>query len=102
MLEELAIGETLQSKPAAYLYTVTSSFINSALNLLIYYWRTMEIRMAIRKIITSGEVNSIRPEKSFIVINMRPSLELQTIQSSFLAKNGGLLASKQRSIQDPI
>ena len=102
MLEELAIGETLQSKPAAYLYTVTSSFINSALNPLIYYWRTMEIRMAIRKIITSGEVNSIRPEKSFIVINMRPSLELQTIQSSFLAKNGGLLASKQRSIQDPI
>ena len=91
---ELAIGETLQSK-AAYLYTVTSSFVNSELNPLIYYWRTMEIRIAIRKIITSGEVKLIKPKKSFIVTNRRPSLELQTIQSSFVAKNGGLHASKQ-------
>ena len=94
MLLELAIGETLQSK-AAYLYTVTSIFINSALNPLIYCWRMMEIRMAIRKIITFGEVNSIKPEKNFIFTKRRPSFELQTIQPSFVAKNGGLHASKQ-------
>ena len=64
MLLEHAIGEKLQSK-AAYLYTVTSSFVNSALNPLIYCWRTMEIRIAIRKIITSGEVKHIKPEKKF-------------------------------------
>ena len=83
MLVELAIGETLQSK-AAYLYTVTSIFINSALNPLIYCWRMMEIRMAIRKIITFGEINSIKPEKNFISTKRRLSLELQTIQPSFV------------------
>jgi len=94
MLVELATGETLQSK-AAYLYTVTSIFINSALNPLIYCWRMMEIRTAIRKIITSGKVNSIEPEKSFIVTKKGPSLELQTIQPSFVTGNGGLHASNQ-------
>ena len=94
MLVELATGETLQSK-AAYLYTVTSIFINSALNPLIYCWRMMEIRMAIRKIITSRKVNSIKPEKSFIVTKRRSSLELQTIQPSFDTKNGGLHANNQ-------
>ena len=34
-------------------------------------------------------------KKSFIVTNRRPSLELQTIQPSFMQKNGGLRASKQ-------
>ena len=94
MLVELSIGETLQSK-AAYLYTVTSIFINSALNPLIYCWRMMEIRMAILKIITSRKVNSIKPERSFIVTKRRPSFELQTMPPSFLTKNGGLNASNQ-------
>ena len=94
MLVELAIGETLQSK-AAYLYTVTSIFINSALNPLIYCWRMMEIRMAIRKIITSRKVNSIKPEKSFIVIKRRPFLEQQTTQPSFDTKHAELYASNQ-------
>lgn len=101
MLVEVAIGETLQSK-AAYLYTVTSIFINSALNPLIYCWRMMEIRMAIRKIITSGNVNSIEPEKSFIVTKKRPSLELQTIQPSFVTENRGLHDSSQSINSDLI
>ena len=94
MLVELAIGETLQSK-AAYLYTVTSIFINSALNPLIYCWRMMEIRTAIRKIITSAKVNSIIPEKGFVGAKSRPSLQLQAIQPSFITENRGLHASNQ-------
>lgn len=94
MLVEVSIGETLQTK-AAYLYTVTSIFINSALNPLIYCWRMMEIRMAIRKIINSSNVNSIEPEKSFIVTKRRPSLELQTIQPSFITEKYGLNDSNQ-------
>ena len=65
MVVELAKGETLQTK-AAYLYTVTSIFINSAMNPLIYCWRMMEIRMAIRKILKFSTVNSIEPEKSLV------------------------------------
>jgi len=93
MLVELAIGETLQSK-AAYLYTVTSIFINSALNPLIYCWRMMEIRTAILKMITSRKVNSIEPVKSFVT-KKGPSLELQTKQPSFVAENRGLHTSNQ-------
>ena len=94
MLIEVAIGETLPSK-AAYLYTVTSIFINSALNPLIYCWRMMEIRLAIRKIINFRMVNSIEPEKSFIVTQRRPSFELQNIQPSFVTENRGLSDSNQ-------
>ena len=93
MLIEVAIGESLQTK-AAYLYTVTSIFINSALNPLIYCWRMMEIRMAIRKIINfPNAVTLIETEKSFIVTKKQPSLELQTIQPSLISDNPGLYDS---------
>lgn len=105
MLIEVAVGETLPSK-AAYLYTVTSIFINSALNPIIYCWRMMEIRVAIRKIIDSGigKVNAIEPEKSFIVSKSkrRPSLELQTILPSFVTENRGLNDSNQSINSDLI
>lgn len=92
MLVEVAKGETLLTK-AAYLYTVTSIFINSALNPLIYCWRMMEIRMAIRKIINFPKVTSIQPEKSFIFSKRPPSIELQTIQPSLVSDNPGFNSS---------
>lgn len=92
MLLEVAVGETLQTK-AAYLYTVTSIFINSALNPLIYCWRMMEIRMAIRKIINFPSINFIEPEKSFIFSKRQPSLELRTIQPSLLSETPGFYDS---------
>ncbi|XP_022807550.1 beta-3 adrenergic receptor-like [Stylophora pistillata] len=81
MLVEIAIGETLQTK-VAYLYTVTSIFINSAVNPLIYCWRMKEIRMAIMKIINSVRVNAIEPERSrsCVATKRHPSIELQIIQ----------------------
>lgn len=92
MLVELAIGETLETK-AAYLYTVTSIFINSTLNPMIYCWRMMEIRMAIRKILSFSNVNLIEPEKSLIFTKKQPSLELQTIQPSLVSDNPGFYDS---------
>ena len=92
MLVEVAKGETLLTK-AAYLYTVTSIFINSALNPLIYCWRMMEIRTAIRKIINFPKVTSIQPEKSFIFSKRPPSIELQTIQPSLVSDNPGFNSS---------
>lgn len=86
MVVELTIGETIQTK-AAYLYTVTSIFINSAMNPLIYCWRMMEIRKAICKMLKFSTVNSIEPEKSLIVTKKQPSLELQTKQPSFVSDN---------------
>lgn len=100
MLVELAVGETLQSK-AAYLYTVTSIFINSAINPLIYCWRMMEIRMAIQKITTSGKVNSIKPAESFIATKRCPSLELHSYHSLQKMEDDYMLATS-RSIQDLI
>lgn len=98
MIVEIAIGETLQTK-AAYLYTVTSIFINSALNPLIYCWRMMEIRIAIRKIINSANVNAIEPDRSrsCIVTKRRPSIELQTIQPSFISEYKAFSESNLRT-----
>lgn len=94
MLVEVAIGETLQTK-AAYLYTVTSIFINSALNPLIYCWRMMEIRVAILKIIKFSNINLIEPEKRFIIAKKPPSVELQTIQPSLISDNPGVHDSNE-------
>lgn len=98
MIVEIAIGETLQTK-AAYLYTVTSIFINSALNPLIYCWRMMEIRIAIQKIINSANVNAIDPDRSrsCIVTKRRPSIELQTIQPSVISEYKAFSESNLRT-----
>lgn len=87
MLVQIAIGETLQTK-VAYLYTVTSIFINSAVNPLIYCWRMKEIRMAIMKVINSVHVNAIEPERSrsCVATKRHPSIELKTIQPSFITE----------------
>lgn len=86
MVVEIAVGVTLKTK-AAYFYTVTTVYINSALNPVIYCWRLREMRLAIRKLVNIN-TNFTEAENSFSLTHAK---RLQAIQTQKKCRSSSAL-----------
>lgn len=82
MVVEIAVGVTLKTK-AAYLYTVTTVYVNSALNPVIYCWRLREMRLAVRKLVNIN-TNFTENENNISLTHTKRLQAIQTQKSASL------------------